>query len=140
MFRYQRSDWAWLAGLLDGEGSFGVAKRQPTRVDNASAYAPCLSLEMTDTEALVKAADMMDTAVSISERHQGKTLFATKCYGQKLRAVLLNLLPWLRTKRQQADLLLAFFVDCPNQSGTRLTEEKKALREGYHLALKASNA
>ena len=50
-------EWAWLAGLLEGEGSFGIAV---SRKSDGSVYEyPRVLLNMTDRDVVERAATMM---------------------------------------------------------------------------------
>ncbi len=142
--RYQEADWAWLAGLVDGEGSFNLLRTVATKKPHHSVtYKPSLQIGMTDTKAIVKSADMLDSPVyHYGKTHKGeRDEFRVSMQGRRLGTVLLRLLPWLSTKRQQAELLRSFILDCPPLTGGKITPpEELALREGYHLAVKYANA
>lgn len=144
--RYTNYDWAWLAGIVDGEGSFNLLKNVATKKPQHSVtYKPSLQIGMCDTEAIVKAADMLDVPIyHYGTVHKGyKDEFRVSMQGRRLGPTLLRLLPWLRTKRKQAKLLLSFIRDCPPLKGGRgkgASREELALREGYHLAIKTANS
>lgn len=139
---YQREDWAWLAGLVDGEGALCLLKNKagsPTHPN--PTYKPSLQIGMTDTKAIVKAADMLDAPIyHYGKTHKGeKDEFKVSVQGRRLGTVLLRLLPWLRTKRQQAELLLSFIRDCPSLRGKVQSTEELARKESYYLASRAAN-
>ena len=143
---FSKEDWAWFAGLIDGEGAFCLLKNVTTRKPQHSVtYKPSLQIGMTDTRAIVQAADMLDAPLyHYGRTHKGeRDEFRVSMQGRRLGSVLLHVLPWLRTKRQQAELLLSFILDCPPLKGGKgnlTSTEELALREGYHLAVKYANA
>ena len=141
---YLTTDWAWLAGIVDGEGSFNllssVAPRRNPQL--RPTYKPSLQIGMCDTEAIIKAADMLDAPIyCYGKVHKGyKDEFRVSMQGRRLGAVLLRLLPWLKTKRQRAEMLLSFILNCPSRQGKLRSEEEQALQYGYHLAIKTANS
>ena len=51
---------AWLAGLLEGEGSFGIDDRSATRYEDSTAPAvPRLELSMVDEDVIAKVARLL---------------------------------------------------------------------------------
>lgn len=56
--------------------------------------------------------------------------------GDALTQALPAVLPYLVGKRLQAELLLAFLIDCPATPRERVTERQLAVREAYFLHLK----
>lgn len=64
-------DLAWLAGILEGEGSFQWMKRQPGRC------APYIQLRMSDKDVVERAAILMNTLKVRSYQRQqaGKTIY-----------------------------------------------------------------
>ncbi len=135
--QYTSTYWAWLAGIIDGEGSLSVFKTKSAQYFH---YKPSLQIGMSDTEAIVKAADMLDSPVYLHRTtKKRKDMFQVSGQGRNLGTILLRLLPWLRTKRPQAELLLSFLRNCPSQKGKALSVEQVALQEGYRLASISAN-
>lgn len=83
---------AWLAGLLEGEGSFGV-------------YASMLTvtLVMTDKDVVVRVADIFGTAVAplSSTALSHKTAYATRVRGSRAALFLELILPMMGNRRRE---------------------------------------
>jgi hypothetical protein len=90
-------DVAWLAGLLEGEGSFFVQKRPDRRRDQARVY-----LAMTDEDVVRRAASLMG-APSVQRRvrreDHWKDQYVAVVTGSKATAVMRSILPHLGERR-----------------------------------------
>lgn len=106
--------YAYLAGIIDGEGYVGISIRHPSAANKMTAitYKARLSIQMVDLEAL----DLFCEAFhSITPRyagapikHQHRQVHVVDLVGQSIGPVLRHLLPYLRVKKRQALLVLAF--------------------------------
>lgn len=134
------TDWAWLAGLIDGEGSIQF-KRSNKKLKGGeinSSYTAVVSIHMYSRESIARAAAIMDTSVR-GYKNYDNTLWCTTSHGQKARRILEIILPWLTAKRQEALLLLEALACCPPQLGGRkhpLTSEDRAMRDGWYWTLR----
>lgn len=135
-------DLAWLAGLLDGEGHLSF--RRTIRLNRPNPlYQPTLKLGMYTLAPVERAARIMDTDVK-SHRHYARHIWVAQLSGrEKIRALLIELMPHLTGKRPEAELLLRAMEDCPpkrpekGRYGLRpWTLEELALREGYYWVLR----
>src|SRR5437870_804366 len=98
------SDLRWLAGLLEGEGTF-------LRPVPSAPRAPLIRLAMTDHDVVRRAADVLERSVVSpkSERVQGhRTVFMVTVKGASAIRWMRVLRPYLSTTRQaQIDRALA---------------------------------
>src|SRR2546428_11262792 len=98
------ADLRWLAGLLEGEGTF-------LRPVPSAPRAPLLRLAMTDHDVVRRAAALLERSVvsTKSERAQGhRTVFMVTVKGASAIRWMRVLRPYLSTARQeQIDRVLA---------------------------------
>jgi len=131
--------WAWLAGLIDGDGSIQFKKSQNRRKTCNPSYTAIVSIHMYSRSAIEKAASIMGSSVH-GYRNYEKTLWTTTVHGPKAQRVLETILPFLTAKRCEAQLLLEAIASCPRQwrdsVGHKITEEQLALREGWYWVLR----
>lgn len=90
-----RTDAAWLAGLLDGEGCFDNPRGNPR-----------IRVKMTDLDVILRAADVMDATTHMEYDHRptvtgGKRsdLMTAQVTGDKAVAIMRAVLPWLGSRR-----------------------------------------
>ena len=105
---------AYMAGIADGEGSFTVGKREVVQQSNKTARTPSFSarfsLEMTDEKTVREFAHVFDGRVTSRRRALSRRMSYTfHASDAKAREVAYTLLPYLRLKREQAQLI----VDMP---------------------------
>jgi hypothetical protein len=100
----ERKDIAWLAGLLEGEGSFICVKSSPTRPGNYAAIR--ITVQMTDEDVIQRAAQIMGTKVYQRKQIEGKkTVWGTATSGSSRAAGWMMTLYSLMGKRRQARIL-----------------------------------
>ncbi len=85
------TDIAWLAGLLEGEGCFYLGKDRAKK-----EIYPCIKLQMTDEDIVVRAAALMKSKVE----HYGNT-WVTRVYGAHTIAWMMTLYPYLGERRRE---------------------------------------
>jgi hypothetical protein len=87
-----RTELAWLAGLLEGEGTFGHG-----------GGTPCVRLQMTDKDVVDKAADLMGGNVYTSEPVPGnKQVYRVGVYGPRAIDLMGRLQTFMGARRQQS--------------------------------------
>lgn len=108
--------YAYLAGIIDGEGYIGISIRRPTAANKmtATTYKARLSIQMADLEALNL---FCQTFSSVCPRyggapikHQHRQIYVIDLVGQSIDPILRHLLPYLRVKKPQALLVLDFLA------------------------------
>ncbi len=101
------TDLAYLAGLIDGEGYVGIKKT--TRRDMTSpAYHERIQVRMVDEAAIAFLASTLGGNYYCEASHvaQGRPLYCYQASDLKACQVLDAVLPYLRIKRPDADLVL----------------------------------
>ena len=130
---------AYLAGIIDGEGSIYVAAVGPQRT--RSVY-PIVCVAMTDLDlinwiaGILKAGTVKNhgTAKRSKENPHWKKQYRTQLFGKRAQLICGRLLPFLRVKRRQAELVLTFPCDARIAPGvkierTSINEIRYALRD-----------
>lgn len=88
-----RDDLIWLAGLLEGEGTFDLQRGKYPRV----------RLAMTDRDVVGRAATLMGTKVRLSLRPApNKPTWHAEMQGPRAEALMERLLPHMGSRRSQA--------------------------------------
>lgn len=139
-------DLAWAAGLIDGEGHIGVGRWQPkyvgVRGKRAGKLPPCthmvrVSVEMTHEPTVRRLSEIFGGTVTTRQRQSrsgvglyGRT-WSWRVASRPVEPVLRALLPFLVTKRAEAEIALEIF-DIP-----RYAHGKQALREDITQRLQA---
>ncbi|WIC90184.1 LAGLIDADG endonuclease [Arthrobacter phage VroomVroom] len=93
-----RDDLLWLAGLLEGEGSFDAHRGKYPRV----------RLAMTDRDVVGRAASLMDTKLRLSlHPAPNKATWHSEISGARAAAIMREILPFMGARRSQriADVL-----------------------------------
>ena len=105
---------AWLAGLLEGEGTFDIDNRSSTRYANSTSPAvPVVSVSRTDEDVIAKIAGLVGKAYFLQKRKtvKGKQVYKVSTQSRPILTYLLPLLlPHLGKRRsvevvKQIDLL-----------------------------------
>jgi len=89
---YKNTEIAWLAGLLEGEGSFITATKK---------HPVCLSINMTDEDVIRRVAEMWEVAVSCPKKQAPHHRQSFRCMVRGGRAVrwIDLVLPYLGKRR-----------------------------------------
>lgn len=130
----------YLAGFVDGEGTISLSKRTRYKEKGWYCYDPYLSIANTNLEVLKYFKKRIGLG-TIRKTALGSVRFGHKiCYGfwvsnRQARLVIKTLLPYLRIKKPQAELILAM----PRRGGTFIPIEdtkRREAQEATYLALK----
>ena len=104
----KKTDIAYIAGILDGEGYIGI-KRDSVRRDCASrSYHARIQVRMVDEPAIAFLAETLGGWYYAEKAHlvNGRPLFCYQASDAAAVAVLRTVLPYLRVKRGAADIVL----------------------------------
>ena len=115
-----RDDLLWLAGLLEGEGSF----------DAHRGKYPRIRLGMTDRDVVGRAASLMDASIRLSLRPApNQPTWHTEISGVRAAAIMAEILPHMGSRRSGkiASVLSAYrwpteaskSASCPGPALTR---------------------
>lgn len=140
---------AWLAGFIDGEGCFHIARMTAHRKTDGQAYfnySPMLVISNTDRQPLDEIVATLALGRVQAQRTNGqhvkwKGSFQLHARGPQAQAIALLTLPYLRIKRPQAQALIDFPVLArnPNQWNP-IPPETQAERERLYATIRTLNA
>ena len=130
---------AYLAGLIDGEGCIGIYARKPTGTRRVEYHQLQVIVGMGDAGPIEFMAEQTHSYGSLKYHKATKTghIYEVRLHGQRAAAFLEQVAPFLKGKRAQAELGIAFYHNCyfskTNQVVTAVELEQ---RRSYELALK----
>lgn len=79
---------AWLSGLLEGEGWFGIDG------------VPTIELEMKDLDVIQRVADIWGVSyIRTRERQPNQTIYRVRIRGERARKVMREVLPYMGERR-----------------------------------------
>ena len=151
---------AWLAGFIDGEGTIGLQRRKVKLKSGRHVFQflPKMSVANTDLATIKFIAKITNGSRSSWPKQrktnsivQGKSVIGYKqCYcvqwaAERARILLRELLPFLRTKKKQAQLVLS----CPkgskgtvkgSKSRDQLNDKTRAKQEDIYWKIRKLNS
>lgn len=102
------SDWAWFAGIMDGEGHISVVgtrgRKKPGALTRRIAITNCNLPLLLEICRLFGGRIHVHTPPKGTNRQQ----FQWYCYGDRMRWVLTGVMSRLIAKREEAEVCLAF--------------------------------
>lgn len=119
------AEWAWLAGILDGEGHISmVTAKRGTLVRR-------LAITSTNLPMLIRVGERFGGKIHAHRpappKHRQQFQWYT--YGDHLRVLLHGMLPYLTVKREEAEIYLAFDARVqPGRWGSRLKTHEREHR------------
>jgi len=116
------TDWAYLAGIIDGEGSIALIQRKPGSYFRAArgkycyqrpenSYQCSITISNTDEKMINWIVDTFNGGTSFSRRREGnrKIQYSVGWHGnESVRWILENTLPFMLTKYDVAVVILDF--------------------------------
>lgn len=122
---------AYMAGVFDGEGCIFIGRGRGTD------YALTCVLEMTDGRVpRIFESAFGGSGRVCAPRGLRKPLYRWTITVRGARQFLETIRPFLITKETEAWLALEFLAQRTISTGTRITDEEIALREGFYWALR----
>ncbi len=123
---------AWLAGVIDGEGSIFVAKVKGAQHRRGFIYVPLLKIDNSNRAFVNKIQDMIGkgSVHFVEENRSGwKDRWEYNGSSHVLRELLPQLLPYLLVKREVAQRMLEYlsFIDANPMGGSR-----RRIPSGYY--------
>ena len=117
---------AWVAGLLEGEGSF-----------RRKGGCPCVKLRMTDEDIVARYAEATDGAYTSRFAHKAhwKTAYDCQVTGDRAASVMERILPWMGERRAAK---IRECLEARAVSQKRLADEKAAFAIAREASLPAA--
>jgi len=106
--RADREFWIWLAGFFDGEGTILVSKYTRTR-DGRLRVVPEVMVSNTCKPIMMNISETIDMPLAERKREDRKWIYELRI--RKIENIVLfleKIIPYLRIKRAQAELLYAY--------------------------------
>ena len=137
--QFTREDAAWLAGVIDSDGSIGVhINKQPE--GRAPSFVPWVRIGQMRPEVVERAAEIVGAGKVM---HDGRGVWNWSASAQQARWVLERIHPWLLIKKRQAwaAIELARHIEDRNAKGSwrPLTDDDVAYRQRLREAVMAWN-
>lgn len=145
MTQEEREQYAWLAGIIDGEGAIYIGKKPR---DWYIQYSLTLRVAMTAKTTIENIKAITHVGSTHIGRHlqrnRAKPLHIWVCYDRQAAAILRKCLPFLVTKRPHALLAVGFSEARQVVTGKGISKEVspnlKAKWERFYIALRQLNA
>jgi hypothetical protein len=131
---------AYLAGIIDGEGSIGIEcmapckKKDGTWIRKHNYYTPRLTVINTNEHLMMALMRNLGGTYNKRKKTEGRKIcYRWHTFGSNLEIVLKNLMPYLFLKGEQAYLVLKF-RETVGKTGWYVSED--LLKERHDLYLK----
>jgi len=125
-------DIAWMAGIVDGEGTFVTWKTTSSRGKKVNWFKYRLSVAMINQIAVQKCKDISGYGTVSQNRltSTGKPVWSWKVEAKTAAKVAILLLPYLVVKRNQAELFISLAATMNQYGNTKTpTDETLLYRE-----------
>lgn len=148
----QAVHWAYLAGLIDGEGSFVIQKTEVHKIaksckSKSTKYLGFFCIGMTDKAPLDLIQETIGAGKVYEERVPNRrSIWRIRFAGRlKLMPFIKEILPYLIVKKKQAELMMEFcenWVTTRNELGQKICTSSKELqrREEAYQKMRKLNA
>ena len=127
---------AYIAGLIDGEGCLAIIRQKNSNCRGGYAYRCGLRFANSNQAIVEWLAEKVGTGCVKAHQPKMRNSKCQRCWdiwGDDAAALTQRLLPYLRIRRPQADLLLSFQAALKRREGPTLTDQELAFREAcYH--------
>lgn len=135
------TDLAYIAGLIDGEGTVGIYKKNPIKPTHKVAYRERVAISNSNTEVLDYIHQFFPGCIAKNTRYSDKhsPMFRLEYHVLKARPILEACLPYMRIKKKQAEMVLAYRDNIVIDQFHNLPQEELDKREWYYQELKKLN-
>ena len=125
---------AYIAGLMDGEGCFTVVKSKADNTPIKTQYGIRIEFCMCDRGPIELMASLFGRPISTKVLKSGRTAYLVRFHAATAIAFTEAVLPHLRGKKRQAELVLEMNRNLPGR-GRSHTEESVAVVERIRAEL-----
>lgn len=126
------TDIAYIAGIIDGEGSIGVYKNKNTK---RSQHQMQVRVAMREDHAVNMLVNIFGARYN-NFRNKTGIVYRAVFTGPRAYEFLKLIRKYLRVKLDQANLAIEFYEICIGKSGKRTTDSQIDLRNKYEFRLK----
>ena len=121
---------AWLAGVLEGEGSFMMSRNT---VKNKVYFYPKISVNMSDQDIINRVSSVFNTKTYLvpkDKRGDWKQLYRAQISGARAATLMQQLLPWMSARRaSKINEILATYGEIESTEIRR----QRACQEAYRF-------
>lgn len=125
------TDIAYLAGILDGEGYIGISKHKKASCKRGFTYQVRVQVGTKDSVITQECFNITQLG-RCSKTKLGTYLWVTEA--KTAYEVLKVVTPYLRLKKNQAELCLKYFENVASNSGGYLSNEEWEYRDSLYQA------
>lgn len=134
---------AYIAGIIDGEGYLGIQKQTGKKYSDGIKYEACIKVGMTDQKLIT----WLQISFGGNIHHRigtgkNKDSFTWTLRGnRKIKPFLDKVYPYLRIKREQADVIRRYFKTFydGNRDGYKLKKSIKSERDVFCQQIRSLN-
>jgi hypothetical protein len=130
-------DKVWLAGFIDGEGHIGLSTKGPKH------FQTVLKIQTTHEPTMKYVADLLHCPLSTvyTDHPIWKNSYRAAIYDKKAAEVLKEVLPYLKTKKEQAEVIFKFreAIKPGKNQFSSTSEEDYSKQHACYLALHELN-
>lgn len=134
-------DKAYLAGIMDGEGSISISRKTDPTMKSGFSFRPCIEISNTDKPLMDWIASTTGLgAIRLYVDHNPKHRPAYKwsLWSNQANQFLNAIRPYLITKRERADIVIEF-IKAHSGGKAYLTTEQIASQTAIYDQMKALN-
>lgn len=145
MYENQREALAYIAGILEGEGSIMIRRAMSLMQMKHRRYPnfhPCIMIGMLHREPLDFIVEKTGFGTVYQEKpyHHKRGMFRYKLTRQDEILKFINLMyEFLFIKKEHVEIVREFYVTCKNKAGVPLTEEINNRRTNLWLRIRTLN-
>lgn len=138
----KKTDLAYVAGIVDGEGSIRIARRKvssqrPNKKGRQSYFLLVVEVGNTQEWLIQWLRLAFGGSIVTNPAHgQRQTFYRWVLQNKAAAAFLFAVLPYLRIKRPEAEIALAFQARKKYRGCKGMTEEEYALQEAQHILMR----
>lgn len=114
----KKTDLAYTAGIMDGEGSIGIAKRKSKSCKRGYTFVLCIQITSSDEWLCQWLKFAFGGCISHSTNNASNPMWHWVIGNKQAPSFLRSILPYLKLKRPQAELAIKF------QEAKRMTPSK----------------
>ncbi len=129
----KKTDLAYTAGIVDGEGSIGIARHKSKSCKRGYTLELCVQVTSSDEWLCTWLKFAFGSSLSHSVNNAGNPMWHWILGARKASEFLKLILPYLKLKRPQAELAI-LFQDAKRYSGHK-TDEQWSIEEAQRILL-----
>lgn len=129
---------AWLAGIIDGEGSIFIMKQKRKDRERDTNYILRVSVQSTDPYMAAECQKLVGGPVifeQIDKRPNNSNTLKWELSGKRAKNVLQDIIPYMKVKHQQARLAIEFQTTT-KKHWHHMTNQDYQNQEQFYQALK----